>query len=113
MRLQSEPKIDRITMMDLSCNNSWILLNSYYYITNGFKDYVNHKYRTIETRRHCQMLGVSVLGVVVAIIIAVLTTLRENCFYDTNNDRKQEQMINQNEDFEEETTIQNIQQSVH
>ena len=74
MRSTEDTKIENRAMFDTACFNSWKLLNSYYYLTNGFDDYVEKKFRTVETRRHRQVIIVALIGIVVAIGISICTT---------------------------------------
>ena len=53
--------------------NTWSLLNSYYYLTNSFKDFVNHKFRTIEARRHKQIMTASWTAIIVAILTSIVS----------------------------------------
>lgn len=46
-----EPEHSNAAVMDIFDVNTWQLLNSYYYISNPFKDYCSD-FKTIEQRRH-------------------------------------------------------------
>lgn len=47
----NEPEHSAAAMIDFFDINTWQLLNSYYYLTNSFKDYCQD-FKTIEQRRH-------------------------------------------------------------
>ena len=81
MRLTEDTKIENRAMFDTACFNSWKLLNSYYYLTNGFDDYVENGYKTVETRRHHQVLGVSFANILLAICIAVVSSFLSFCMF--------------------------------
>lgn len=85
-RLTSEPIVTVSSMRDHVCDNSWRLLNSYYYLTNGFDDYVKNGFKTVEARRHRQMIIVAGISILVAIGISVFTT----CWNSNHNQIKLE-----------------------
>ena len=51
MYLSEEAEHSDAAMMDYFDINTWQLLNSYYYISNSFKDYFRKIFKTIEQRR--------------------------------------------------------------
>lgn len=51
--------------------NTWSLLNSYYHLTNAFKDFVDHGFRTIEERRHRQTIRISLTAILVAFFASI------------------------------------------
>lgn len=92
-RLISEPKVTISSMRDLVCDNSWDLLNSYYFLTNGFDDYVKYKFKTIETRRHRVMVGIAIASIIVAVLIALSSVWLNICHNHIKLDSKQYEQI--------------------
>ena len=75
--------------------NTWSLLNSFYYLTNSFKAFVHHGFRTIENQRHRQTMIVSWTAVIVALITSIAsiffsTYSRRVEIIDTQFDTKKE-----------------------
>lgn len=79
-----EAELSDAAVMDYFGVNTWQLLNSYYYISNSFKDYCND-FKTIEQRRHEKELQiakktltptwVAAIFAVLSLIIAVISLL--------------------------------------
>lgn len=95
-RLISEPKVTISSMRDLVCDNSWELLNSYYFLTNGFDDYVGHRFRTIETRRHCRMLIVAIISILIAIGTALWSSFHNNIKLDSKQYKQIIELLHEN-----------------
>ncbi len=93
MRSTKDTKVENRAMFDTACFNSWKLLNSYYYLTNGFDDYVEHGFRTIEARRHCQMFYVALFNGFLAIVVAVVTMCWNSKHNQIKLDSKQYEQI--------------------
>ena len=70
----NEPEHSAAAMVDYFNTNTWQLLNSYYYISNSFKDYCND-FKTIEQRRHEKEIRVMKCTNIIAIITAAIALL--------------------------------------
>ena len=78
----SEPEHSESAMLNYFNIDTWQLLDSYYYISNSFKDFVNNDYKTIEQRRHekeMESMKCTNRIAIVTIIVAVLSLLFSVC----------------------------------
>lgn len=67
-----EPEHSAAAMVDYFDTNTWQLLNSYYYISNSFKDYCRD-FKTVEQRRHEKALLVMWATFFVAFLTLIAT----------------------------------------
>lgn len=68
----NEPEHSAAAMIDYFDANTWQLLNSYYYISNSFKDYCRD-FKTVEQRRHEKALFVTWATFIVAFLTLIAT----------------------------------------
>lgn len=68
----NEPEHSAAAMVDYFDTNTWQLLNSYYYISNSFKDYCKD-FKTVEQRRHEKALLVMWATFFVAFLTLIAT----------------------------------------
>lgn len=68
----NEPEHSAAAMIDYFDANTWQLLNSYYYISNSFKDYCRD-FKTVEQRRHEKALLVMWATFIVAFLTLIAT----------------------------------------
>ena len=73
----NEPEHSAASMVDFFDVNTWQLLNSYYYLSNSFKDYCRD-FKTIEQRRHeleIQIAKSTLTPTWIAAIFAILSLI--------------------------------------
>ena len=94
-----EPEHSEAAMLNYFNVNVWHLLDSYYYVSNSFVDYVNNDCKTIEQRRHEEEMSsmkctnhISIATTVIA-VLTLFVTICCSC----SRSAKQNEIINYTE----------------
>lgn len=77
------------TLVNYYNNNLWEFLCSYYYVTNGLKDFAKD-FKSIEQRRSDKQNRITLLGIIVSFVIGIGSPLLTKCISQDDEQEKQE-----------------------